>query len=226
MSAVRWRHALFGAWRRELRLGARRRGELALPLLFCGTVASLLPLALAGSPALLVRVAPAGLWLVALLSMLLSLERLFVTDYADGTLEQWALSGAPLWLPLAGKLGGHWLLTGLPLALFAPVCGATYQLPPAALLALAASLLLGAPALTALGALAAALTVSLRGHALLPLLVLPLALPLLLFGAAAVDAAVVGLSPAPYFALLAAASLLAALTTPWLCAQALRIALE
>lgn len=219
--------AIFLALRRDLKVALRSKSELAVELLFYVIVVSLFPLAASPSPSLLSTLAPGVLWTSALLASLLALPRLFATDLADGTLEQMALAPGPLAAYASGKMLAHWLTTGVPVAILAPVLGAQYALDATALMVLAASLLLGTPILSLLGAIGAALTLGARGGgSLLALLVLPLYAPVLIFGAGAVDAVRAGVSAAPHLSLLAAGLLLAIVGAPFAVAAALRIALD
>ena len=171
--------------------------------------------------------APGVVWAAALLASMLSLDRMFAHDYVDGSLEQLLLTPQPLSLVVLGKITAHWLATGAPLALIAPLLGVQFDLPPDALLVLVASLLLGTPALSLIGAIGAALTLGLRGGGVLvSLLVLPLCIPVLIFGAGAVEASINGASAEPHLSLLGAVLLLALLFAPWATAAALRISLE
>jgi len=213
--------------RRDLLLAWRSQADVANALLFFVIVASLFPLAVGPEPALLRALAPGVVWVAALLASLLALGRLFAADYADGTLEQLALAPEPLGMLIGAKIAAHWLSSGLPLALIAPVLGLQYDLPRDALLALIAGLLLGTPVLSLLGAIGAGLTLGLRaGNVLVPLLVLPLTVPVLIFGTGAVEAVVAGLTPAPHLSLLGGMLALAAFFAPWAAATAVRIALE
>lgn len=212
---------------RDLRVAGRRLGEALTPPLFFVIVTTVVPLGLEPEPALLARIAPGVLWTGALLAALLGLERLFAGDFDDGTLEQLVLAREPLALLVLGKVAAHWLLTGLPLLLVAPICAELLALPPSALPTLLASLALGTPALALLGALGAALTVGARRSALLlPLLVLPLAVPLLIFGARAAALAATGEDPTGPLLLVASISMFLLATLPAAIAAALRIALE
>src|SRR5690606_22740652 len=184
------------AWlvmQRDLRLAWRRWDQVIQPLLFFAIVAMLFPLAI--SPALdeLRRIAPGVLWVAAMLASLLALESLFRQDVEDGSMEQWVLSGQPLSVLLLAKTAAHWLLAGLPLVLMAPILGAALGMPQSVWPVLATTLALGTGALSVLGAIGAALTVSVRrGSVLLALLVLPIEAPVLIFGARAVDLAMQG----------------------------------
>ena len=212
---------------RELRLGFRSKGELVQALAFLVIVVSLFPLAIGPEPVLLKRVATGVVWVAALLSVLLTLPRLFGGDYADGTLEQLLLSPYPLPLIAAGKMLAHWLMTGLPLTLMAPLLGLQFGLNGAELIVLVASLMLGTPILSMLGAIGAALTLGVRGGSILmALLVFPLYVPVLIFGAGAVEQMMAGLDYAANLQLLGAGLLLGALSIPFAVASALRISLD
>jgi heme exporter protein B len=196
-------------------------------LFFFIIVTSLFPLGIGPEPALLRKIAPGILWVAALLATMLGLTRLFAPDHADGTLEQLALSPTPLGLLIAGKIVAHWLTTGLPLVLLAPVLGIQFDLDVEALAILVVALLLGTPLLSLIGAIGAALTLGVRGGGvLLSLLVLPLYVPTLIFGAGAVEMVTSGLSAAGHLSLLAALLAVAAFFAPWATTAALRIALE
>ncbi|GAB2180465.1 heme exporter protein CcmB [Denitratisoma sp. agr-D3] len=213
--------------RRDLQLAWRRPADLAAGLVFFVIVCSLFPLGVGPEGALLQRMAPGVLWVAALLASFLSLPRLFADDHRDGSLEQIALCGLPLPLAVAAKIFAHWLANGLPLALIAPLLGLQFQLPAESLGVLLLSLVLGGPLLSAIGAVGAALTLGLRSSGvLLALLVLPLYVPVLIFGAGAVDAVMAGLSPAPHLSLLAAGTLAGLALAPLPAAAALALALE
>ena len=213
--------------RRDLLLAMRRKSEVLTALFFFIIVVSLFPLGIGPEPTLLKKIAPGILWVAALLSTMLSLNRLFATDHADGTLEQLVLSPTPLGLLVAGKIAAHWLTSGLPLVLLAPVLGIQFDLDPPALGILIIALLLGTPLLSLIGAIGAALTLGVRGGGvLLSLLVLPLYIPALIFGAGAVEAHISGLGATGHLSLLAALLALAAFFAPWATTAALRISLE
>lgn len=213
--------------RRDLLLAMRRKGEVLTVLFFFILVVSLFPLGIGPESALLRKIAPGVLWVAALLATMLGLSRLFAPDFADGTLEQMALSPTPMGLLVAGKIAAHWLTTGLPLALLSPLIGLLFALPGESLALLMLTLLLGTPLLSLIGAIGAALTLGLRGGGvLLSLLVLPLFVPALIFGAGAVEAQIAGLAAGGHLALLAALLALAAFFAPWATTAALRIALE
>lgn len=212
---------------RDLRLAIRRRGELAQPLVFFAAVATLFPLALGPEPALLARIAPGIIWVAALLAVLLPLERMFRPDHEDGTLEQLLLAPHPAPVLALAKAVAHWLATGLPVLVLAPVIALVLQLPAAALPALLASLVLGTPVLVLIGAIGVALTVGLRaGGPLLALLLLPLYVPVLIFAAGAVDRAAAGMSAAGPLYVLAAMLVLALTLAPLAIAASLRISLS
>jgi len=213
--------------RRDLLLAMRRRGDVATALLFFVIVASLFPLGIGAEPNQLRAIAPGVIWVAALLSSMLSLGRLFAGDYADGTLEQILLGAAPLGVVVAAKTAAHWLVSGLPLVLMAPLIALQYDVAPGLYRVLALSLLLGTPVLSIIGAIGAALTLGLRGGGvLLSLLVLPLYVPVLILGAGSVEMAAAGLSPEGQLLLLGAMLIVAAVFAPWATAAALRISSE
>lgn len=219
--------ALLAVIRRDLLLALRRKSEVLTALFFFAIVSSLFPLGIGPEAGMLRRIAPGILWVGALLAAMLSLNRLFAADHQDGTLEQMALSPTPLALLVSGKVLAHWLVSGLPLVLLAPVLGIQFDLSARALAVLMLSLLLGTPLLSLIGAIGAALTLGVRGGGvLLSLLVLPLYIPALIFGAGAVEADITGLGAGGHLSLLAALSVLAAFFAPWAATAALRIALE
>lgn len=213
--------------KREISLGLRQKGEVLTPLIFFMVIASLFPLGVGAESNLLLRMAPGVLWVSALLAAMLSLQRMFATDYADGSLEQMALSGTPLGLLVLAKALAHFLLSGLPLVLVAPVLGLQFGLDGRALGILMLSLLLGTPTLSLIGSIGAALTLGVRGAGvLLSLLILPLYIPVLIFGAGAVEADAAGLGIGGHLSLLAALLVLSLFFSPLATAAALRISLE
>ena len=219
--------AMGGVVRRDLRLAFRRKSEWLGVVFFFVLVAALFPLAIGPEPATLRLIGPGVLWVAALLASMLSLGRLFDADHQDGSLEQMALSAAPLSWLVCAKLGAHWLMSGLPLVLLSPLLGLQFALDPEALAMLALTLLIGTPVLTLLGAIGAALTLGVRGSGMLQsLLLLPLYVPVLVFGTGAVDAQVRGLGAEAHVSVLLALLLAAAAFSPWACAAALRLALE
>lgn len=212
---------------RDLLLAFRRRSDVATALLFFVIVASLFPLGIGAEPNLLRAIAPGVIWVAALLSSMLSLSRLFSADHADGTLEQMLLGTAPLGALAAGKVLAHWLVSGMPLVLIAPVIALQYDLPQALYGVLALSLLLGTPVLSMIGAIGAALTLGVRGGGvLLSLLVLPLYVPILIMGAGSVEMSSAGLGGQGQLLLLAAMLVAAAALAPLAIAAALRISIE
>ena len=212
---------------RDLLLAVRRRSDVATALLFFVIVASLFPLGIGAEPNLLRAIAPGVIWVAALLSTMLSLGRLFAADYADGTLEQLALGAAPLGVVVAAKGIAHWLVSGLPLVLIAPLLALQYDLAQSLYGVLALSLLLGTPVLSMIGAIGAALTLGVRGGGvLLALLVLPLYVPVLIMGAGSVEMAAAGLAPDGQLLILGALLAVTAAFAPWAIAAALRISLE
>ena len=212
---------------RDFLLAMRRKSDVATALLFFVIVASLFPLGIGAEPNQLRAIAPGVIWVAALLSSMLSLARLFAGDHADGTLEQMLLGAAPLGVVVAAKAFAHWVVSGLPLVLIAPVIALQYDVATPLYGTLALSLLLGTPILSIIGAIGAALTLGLRGGGiLLSLLVLPLYIPILIMGAGAVEMAGAGLSPDGQLLLLGAFLVVAAAFAPWATAAALRISIE
>lgn len=212
---------------RDLRLVWRRRGDAAQPLLFSLMVVALFPLALGADPPQLARIAPGVLWVAVLLSGLLTLDALYRSDVEDGSLEQMLLAPVPLAWLIAVRVGVHWLTTALPLVLATPLLAQLLYLPTELLPVLVASLLLGTPLLSLVGAVVAALTVGIRRSGmLLALLALPLFLPVLVFGAGSVMAAAQGLPWAGALLLLGAGLALALVLAPLAAAAAVRIALS
>ncbi len=220
-------NALIAVVRRDLLLVMRRKSEVLTILFFFMIVTSLFPLGIGADTALLRKIAPGIIWVAALLSTMLGLQRLFASDYADGTLEQMALSPTPLALLVGGKITAHWLVCGLPLVLLAPVIGIQFDLDASTLEVFILALLIGTPILSLIGAIGAALTLGVRGGGvLLSLLVLPLYIPVLIFGAGAVYAQSVGLDIAGHFSVLGALLALSLFFAPWATTAAVRIAIE
>ena len=212
---------------RDLRLAMRRSGDTLQPLGFFLVVTALFPLALDPQLSLLRDIAPAALWVGALLSSLLALDLLFREDAQDGALEQLALCGLPFQGLLLAKTAVHWLLTGLPLVLIAPLAASALGAPYQAMPGILAAVLLGTLALSLIGAVGAGLTMSLkRNGSLLAVLVLPLAVPVLIFGARATALAIAGEPLAAPLYLLAAFTVFSATLAPWALAAAVRIGLE
>lgn len=219
-----------GFWlvlRRDLSLAFKQGGAAMLALAFFVVTVTLFPLGVGPSPDILARIGPGVIWVAALLSALLSLDRLFQADLEDGSLDLLVLAPLPLQATVLAKCAAHWLSTGLPLIAAAPVLGLLMNMPAEGIWTLLAAMALGTPSLSLIGAIGAALTVAVRrGGVLLSLLVLPLYIPVLIFGVAAVDAATVGLSVRPHLLLLAAISLGSVVLAPVAAAPALRLALE
>ena len=212
---------------RDLRLAVRHWDQVIQPLIFFPIVTMLFPLATSPELPELQRIAPGVLWVAAMLASLLALESLFRADVEDGVMEQWALSGQPLSWMLLAKTATHWLLSGLPLVLMAPIVGTALGMPRSVWPVLMLSLGLGTACLSVLGAIGAALTVGIRrGSVLLALLVLPLEMPVLIFGARAVDMAMHGDTPLGPLNLLAALLLLFVSLGPFAMAAAMRISVE
>lgn len=210
--------------RRELMLLWRRPADMINPLFFFVLVISMFPLGVSPSPELLSEVASGVVWVAALLAVLLSVDAMFRADHDSGALEQLLAAPVPLYLPVQAKLVAHWLMTGLPLVVVAPVTGYMLHLPEQALKVLLVSLLMGTPVMTAVGAIGASLTVSLRsGGILLALLVLPLYVPVLIFGAGVVVYAADGLPVDGVLALLGAMLVAAVTLAPMAVAAGLRI---
>lgn len=221
------RSALTALVRRDLQLAYRRRGEMVTPLMFFIMVTALFPLGLNPDPALLRTLAPGVIWVAALLAGVVGLESLFKSDYEDGTLELMVLSPVPLELVALMRVLTHWLITGLPLVILAPLMGTLLAFPPSAMGTLLAGLLLGTPVLSLLGAVGAALTVGLRRSGmLLPLLILPLAVPILIFGARSAAMALTGDDVSGPLYLLGAILALTVTLAPFAIAGGLRVSLE
>jgi heme exporter protein B len=219
--------AFLGLLRRDIRLSLRQGGELGLVLGFFVLTVLLFPFGVGPEPQVLGRIAAGIIWAAALLAAVVSLDRLFAADYADGGLDLIALSPLPLEAAVLAKVTAHWLTTGLPLTLLSPLLAVLVDLDPVAIPMLMLSLLLGTPTLSLLGAIAAALTLGARrAGVLVALLVLPLYLPPLIFGTAAVEAVLTGQSARGDLLLLGALTLVALPLAPWATAAALRGALE
>lgn len=212
---------------RDLTLAWRRRADVLSTLFFFVIVVSLFPLGIGPETQLLRTIAPGVVWVAALLASMLSLGRVFANDYQDGTLEQMLLTPQPLYLVILGKVLAQWLVAELPLVLIAPLVGAQFGLAPETLLILFVSLLVGTPVLSLIGSIGAALTLGLRGGGvLIALLILPLYIPVLIFGAGAVDASITGVSPQANIYLLGALLAVSVVFAPWATSAALRISLE
>ncbi len=213
--------------RRDLILAMRRRADVLTTLIFFVMVVSLFPLGVGPEVDMLRKMAPGVLWVAALLASMLSLGRLFSADYLDGTLEQMLLAPQSLSILVLGKMASHWMVSGFPLVLMSPVLGVQFDMSMQAIGVLILTLLLGTPILSMVGAIGAALTLGLRGGGvLLSLLVLPLCIPVLIFGTGAVQAVTSGLNVSSHLSLMGALLVLALVFTPWVTAQALRISME
>ena len=212
---------------RDLRLAFRQGGDVANVVAFFALAVILFPFGVGPDPDLLARIAAGILWVTALLAALLSLERLFDADFQDGSLEALSLMPVPLEIQVLAKCAAHWLTTGLPLTIIAPLLALVLHFDAAGYPALIAALLLGTPVLSLIGAIGAALTLGARrAGVLLSLLVLPLYIPVLIFGVAASEAAALGLESRPHLLLLAALFAASLALAPWAAAAALRQAFE
>jgi heme exporter protein B len=219
--------SLLALLRRELLITLRNPGNIGNPLMFFVIAVTLFPLGSSADPVFLASIAPGVLWVTALLAVMLSMENLFRSDFEDGSLEQLLLSPQPLYFQVLIKVFAHWLLSGLPLVLLAPVLARMLALPAEGLGALVLGLLLGTPTLSLIGAIGTALTVGLaRSGVLLAVLVLPLSIPVLVFGAGMVDAALSGLGIAGLAAVLGALLALAVSLAPLAIGAALRISIN
>ncbi len=213
--------------KRELRIAMRKRAEILNPLWFFLIVITLFPLVVGPDPNLLAKIAGGVAWVAALLSALLSFERLFRDDFIDGSLEQLMLTSQPLALVALAKVAAHWMLTGLPLILLSPVAALLLSLDAHIWWALALTLFIGTPALSCIGAIGVALTVGLRkGGVLLSLLVVPLFIPILIFSASVLDAATLNLPYRGQLAILAAITVASLTFAPFAVAAALRVSLD
>jgi heme exporter protein B len=213
---------------RDVTLAMRYRTDVLTALFFFLIVVSLFPLAIGAEKATLRLIAPGVIWVAALLASLLALERLFADDFADGSLEQMLLIPQPLVIIVLAKICAHWLLTGLPLTIIAPLIGLQYHLLPDEQWIMMLTLVLGTPVLSLIGAIGAALTLGLRGGGVLvALLILPLYIPVLVYGAGAVAKTMLGVTDvSAYFELLSAFLILALVLSPWATAAALRVSSE
>jgi len=212
---------------RDLILAWRRRADVLATLFFFVIVVSLFPLGIGPEPQLLRAIAPGIVWVAALLASMLSLGRIFGNDYQDGTLEQILLTPQPIYLLVLGKVLAHWLVSEIPLVIVAPLLGVQFGLSQNTLGTVTVSLLLGTPVLSLIGSIGAALTLGLRAaNVLIALLVLPLCIPALIFGAGAVEASVNGTEPQPWLLLLAATLIVSLVFAPWATSAALKISVE
>lgn len=212
---------------RDLTIGWRHSSDTMLVVAFFVLVASLFPLGVGAEPQLLERIGPGVIWVCALLAAFLSLPSLFAADYADGSLEQMTLSPHPMGGWVSGKIVAHWVVSGVPIAALSPLLGLQYGLSADTLAVLALALLLGTPVLSLLGAACTALTLGARGGGmLLALLALPLFVPVLIFGAGAVQQQASGLSALPHLSLLGAGLIVGAMALPLAVCAAIRVALD
>ena len=212
---------------RDLMLAWRRRADMLSTVFFFVIVVSLFPLGIGPETQLLRTIAPGVVWVAALLASMLSLSRMFANDYQDGTLEQLLLTPQPLYLVVLGKTLAHWIVSEVPLVVFAPLLGMQFGLSNETLGLLFVSLLLGTPVLSLIGSVGAALTLGLRGGGvLISILVLPLYIPALIFGAGAVEANLIGISAVPHLYLLGAFVIVSLIFAPWAASAGLRISLE
>jgi heme exporter protein B len=212
---------------RDLTLAWRRRADVLSTLFFFVIVVSLFPLGIGPEMQLLRQIAPGVVWVAALLASMLSLGRLFANDYQDGTLEQMLITPQPVYLVVMGKVLAQWLVSEVPLVVMAPLLGIQFDLDGQTLFVLFVSLLIGTPVLSVIGSIGAGLTIGLRGGGvLIALLILPLYIPVLIFGAGAVDASIHGMSSAANLYLLGAVLVVSLVFAPWATSAALRISLE
>lgn len=219
--------AVFALLRRDLLLAFRRRTELLFPVIFLLVVVSLFPLGVGPSPQLLASIAPGVIWIAALLATVLSLETLFRSDFEDGTLEQFIISGHPLTLISLAKIVAHWLVAGLPIVLLSPLLALWMNLPTESLSVMVVTLTLGTPILSLIGSIGVGLTISLkRGGQLLSLLVFPLYVPILIIATAAVMAAADSLPYTQFLGLLIAGLITSLTLAPFAAAAALKISLS
>ncbi len=217
----------FSVVRRDLLLAMKQKSDIIQTLFFFAVVVTLVPLGVGAETNLLRSMAPGVVWVAALLAALLSLPRLFAHDWADGTLEQMLISAEPLTVIVLAKVAAHWLVTGVPMTVFSVIFGVMFDLPVEETLVLTAALALGTPVLSLVGAIGAALTLGLRaGSVLTSLLVLPLYIPVLVFGAGAAVQVAVSVSPAAYLMVTGALTLFALAAAPFAVAAALRISMQ
>ena len=218
---------IFSVIRRDLLLALKQKSDIVQTLFFFAVVVTLVPLGVGAETNLLRSMAPGVVWVAALLAALLSLPRLFAHDWADGTLEQMLISAEPLTVIVLAKVSAHWLVTGVPMTVFSLVFGVMFDLPLEETWVLTAALALGTPVLSLVGAIGAALTLGLRaGSVLTSLLVLPLYIPVLVFGAGAAVQVAMSVSPAAYLMVTGALTLFALAAAPFAVAAALRISMQ
>lgn len=219
-------HALAQILLRDLKLAMRQSSDVAVLVMFFVITVSLFPFAVGPEPGVLARIAAGVLWVIALLATMLSLDRLFQSDFDDGSLDLLVMSAPPLELIVLAKVAAHWLVAGLPLIVAAPILAVALRLPADGFLVLIAVMAIGTPTLSLIGAVGAALTLGARSSGvLISLLVLPLYIPVLIFGVAAIDAGIAGLVVRPHLLILGAMLIAALPLAPWAAATALRQAL-
>ena len=212
---------------RDLKLAFRQIGDIFSVLFFFIIVVSLFPLGIGADLDLLKKIAAGIIWVAALLSTMLSLNKFFANDFADGSLEQLMLLPVPLSLVVFSKILAHWIISGLPLAIFSPILGIQFNLSGEELWVLILSLLLGTPALSAIGAIGSALTIGLKSSSvLLSLLILPLYIPILIFGSGAIDSAISGMEYSAHLSLILAITLSSLFLSPFAAAMAIRTSME
>jgi len=223
-NSISYSQTFFNVLTRDLKVAIRNKGDVLNPLVFFVIVITLFPLAIGSDPQVLTRIAPGVIWVAALLSALLSLERLFKNDHSDGSLEQMLLSPQPLFIMVLAKVIAHWLLTGIPIIVIAPLLAVLLHLEQDAYGALMLTLLLGTPVLSFIGAIGVALTVGIRkGGVLLSLLVLPLYIPVLIFATGAIETAALGMPYNGHLAIIAALLVGTLTLTPFAIGAALRV---
>ncbi|MFD2165199.1 heme exporter protein CcmB [Thalassotalea euphylliae] len=223
-AAISYRHTFSLILKRDLTIAFRHKDEMVNPLLFFIIVVTLFPLGIGPAASTLSKIAPGIIWVSALLATLLSLDRMFKADHADGSLEQIIVSPQPLFIFTLAKIAAHWLITGLPLIIVAPLLAAMLQLPSSSYGALIATLLLGTPVLSCIGAIGAALTVGIKkGGVLLSLVVLPLYIPVLIFATSAIDTAGMNLPYNGQLAIIAALFFGTLTLAPFAVGAALRV---
>ena len=219
-----YRQLFWQVMHRDLKVAVHNKGDILNPLIFLVIVITLFPLGIGPETNLLTRIAPGIIWVAALLSALLSLERLFKNDYSDGSLEQMLLSPQPLFIMVLAKISAHWLLTGLPIILIAPLLALMLHMESLAYPALMITLALGTPVLSLIGAIGVALTVGLKkGGVLLSLLILPLYIPVLIFATVAIEAAALNMPYSGHIAIISALLVLALTLSPFAVSAALRV---
>lgn len=221
------RHIFIAIFKRDLALGLRNLSELLSPIMFFLIIISLFPLGIGPDPQILKKISPGIIWVAALLATISVMDRLFRSDFEDGSLEQLMLSGAPLSILMLAKIAAHWCLTGLPLIIISPILGLMMLLTPQASLGLALILLFGTPIMSLLGAMGVSLTIGLRrASLLLSIIVLPLYIPVLIFGTQALTALINGHDFYGYLAIFTAMNLVCLVVCPLISAMAIKISMD